>query len=178
MKVKKSVLAILASGIIGLSVMAQGAHALGTQNENMSPLEHNMIMLNETGEPAEKKNLSDYQGEVVLVQFWATFCGYCKANFPKLSAISDRFEGQGLNVIAVSTDSDGGVLIDYLQSENPGVQIAWDISDTVSTAYEVSSIPHTLILDRDGNIIHEQIGAYSSTDVEVLEQKISTAIGS
>ena len=168
----------MAGGIVGFSVFTQLVHAASDQPVSTLPSEQNMILLTDTGEPEAKRKLSDYRGEVVVVQFWATYCGYCKANFPKLSALSQQFEGQGVKVIAVSTDGDGDTLVSYIQNEHPGVKIAWDVSDKLSSAYEVSSIPHTYIFDKNGNVIHQQIGAYSSVDVEVLETKIRAAIES
>lgn len=178
MKLKKTILGIVTSGVLGFSVLTQMAHAAGDQPASNSPLQQSMVLLTETGEPEAKKKLSDYQGEVVVVQFWATYCGYCKANFPKLSALSEQFKDQDVEIIAVSTDRDGDTLVSYIQNEHPGVKIAWDVTDKLSTAYEVSSIPHTYVLDKNGNVIHQQIGAYSQADVEVLETKIRAAIGS
>jgi thiol-disulfide isomerase/thioredoxin len=178
MTLKKTILGIVTSGIVGFSLLSQVAYAAGDQPASSAPLEQSMILLTETGEPESKQKLSDYRGEVVVVQFWATYCGFCKANFPRLAAVSERFNDQGVKVIAVSTDRDGDTLVSYIQNEHPGVTIAWDISDKLSTAYEVSSIPHTYVLDKNGNVIHQQIGAYSQADVDVLESKIRAAIGS
>ena len=176
MILKKSIFPVVASSILSLCLLAQNVNAGGVPSSASLPLDQTMFMFTDTGEIEAKQKLSDYQGDVILVEFWATHCGYCKDNFPKLSALSERYADQGLKVIAVSTDSDRDRLVEYIKREAPGVQIAWDLSDLVSSGYNIEHIPHTILLDRSGNIIHQQIGAFSAADVDVLNQKIRSAI--
>lgn len=102
--------------------------------------------------------LSDYagKGKVVLVDFWASWCGPCIAEMPKVKEVYNQYKDKGFEIVAISLDRDG----DAWKKSIKDLGITWpQISDLkfwqsdLSAAYGVRSIPHTVLIDKDGKIV-------------------------
>jgi thiol-disulfide isomerase/thioredoxin len=107
------------------------------------------------GKPAK---LSDYagKGNVVLVDFWASWCGPCRSEMPRLIAIYEKYKSKGLEIVGVSLDANKESWINGIEQ----LGITWpQISDLKywnsegSKLYGILSIPHTVLIDRGGTII-------------------------
>jgi peroxiredoxin len=105
-------------------------------------------------------HLSDYRGKVVLLDFWATWCGPCKVEIPWFMEFEKQFKDQGFAVLGVSMDEDGWAAIKpYVNERKMNYRVLLG-DDKVSTSYGgVDSLPTTLLIDREGNIasVHEGI---------------------
>lgn len=105
-------------------------------------------------------HLSDYKGKVVLLDFWATWCGPCKVEIPWFMDFESQFKNQGFAVLGVSMDEDGWAAIKpYVQDRKMNYRVLLG-NDQVSTSYGgLDALPTTLLIDRDGNIasVHEGI---------------------
>lgn len=116
--------------------------------------------------------LSDYagKGKYVLVDFWAAWCPPCRAEMPKLVEIYKKYKDKGFEIVGISLDKDGEAWIKGIKDLN----ITWpQISDLkywdseLSRAYGVNSIPHTVLIDKDGKIIERGLNA------EKVEEKLA-----
>jgi thiol-disulfide isomerase/thioredoxin len=99
--------------------------------------------------------LADFKGKVLLIDFWATWCGPCVAELPNVIATYKKYHGQGFEILGISLDEDEAKLKDFLAShEMPWAQFfdgkLW--KNEIAVAYGVNSIPRTYLLDRDGKI--------------------------
>ena len=111
--------------------------------------------------------LSDYKGKVVLLNFWATWCGPCKVEIPWFVDFEQKYRDKGFAVIGVSMDEDGwGVVKPYMAERKINYRILLG-DDKVAQAYGgVDSLPTSFIIDREGRITSTHVGLVSKSEYE------------
>jgi len=104
-------------------------------------------------------HLSDYRGKVVLLDFWATWCGPCKIEIPWFMEFEKQYKDRGFAVVGVSMDEDGWAAIKpYVQNMRMNYRVVLG-NDAVSAAYGgLDSLPTTLLIDRQGGIASVHVG--------------------
>jgi thiol-disulfide isomerase/thioredoxin len=117
-----------------------------------------------------KFNLDEMGGRVVLIDFWATWCGPCNEELPHIKKIAAEFAGQPLVIISVSWDSDETKWKNFInKNEMTWIQYR-DADHALSTKYGVEAIPHYFTIDTDGVLTSEMLG--SGSDVEGKLKKL------
>jgi peroxiredoxin len=118
--------------------------------------------------------LSDYRGKVVLLNFWATWCGGCQTEIPWLVEFDQKYRDKGLAVIGISMD-DGGwtILKPYLEEKNVVYTVVIG-NDETANAYGMIGMPMTFLVSRDGKISAESAGI---VDKEECEKEILRLLG-
>jgi len=103
--------------------------------------------------------LSDYRGKVVLLDFWATWCGPCKVEIPWFMDFEKEFKNRGFAVLGVSMDEDGWKVVKpYVADMKMNYRVLLG-NDEVSGKYGgLDSLPTTLLIDREGRIVSKHIG--------------------
>ena len=115
-------------------------------------------------------NLDEMGGRVVLIDFWATWCGPCKAELPHMKKIAKEFAGQPLIIISVSWDSDEAKWKEFVsKNEMTWVQYR-DADHALANAFGINSIPHYFTIDSDGVLTAEMLG--EGSDVEGKLKKL------
>ncbi|MBV8438745.1 MAG: TlpA family protein disulfide reductase [Silvibacterium sp.] len=108
----------------------------------------------------ERISLDDLRGKVVLMDFWATWCGPCLEALPHIHQIAQEFQGQPLVILSVSLDSDEAKWKAFVARNN----MTWlqyrdgGFRGPVSRLFNVNAIPHTFSIDAEGILQDEQIG--------------------
>ena len=104
-------------------------------------------------------HLSDYRGKVILLDFWATWCGPCKVEIPWFMEFQQEFKDKGFAVLGVSMDEDGWTAVKpYLQQLKVNYRILLG-NDMVGDQYGgVDSLPTTFLIDRQGRIASTHVG--------------------
>lgn len=102
-------------------------------------------------------DLEAYKGKVVLIDFWATWCGPCRAEIPNILANWERFHDAGFEVVAVSVDRDLNKLQEFVAEENPPWTVVADNHPknrkSMAGAYGVSGIPAFILVDQMGKVV-------------------------
>ena len=98
----------------------------------------------------ENLRLEDLRGEVVMLNFWASWCGPCRQEMPHMDAIEREFRDYGFRVLAVNVDQHRDDAEQFLETMPVDFAILWDHDSTVSERYDVEAMPTTVMIDRDG----------------------------
>jgi cytochrome c biogenesis protein CcmG/thiol:disulfide interchange protein DsbE len=125
----------------------------------------NFNLLSPTGESI---TLSDYEGQVVLVNMWATWCPPCKAELPDINAFYEAHKGEGFVVLAVNSQEDAATVDAFIQAKGFRFPVALDSRGEVMNLYQAPGLPTTYIIDRNGAIRHIQTGAITKQQLETI----------
>jgi thiol-disulfide isomerase/thioredoxin len=111
-----------------------------------------------------KFNLDEMGGRVVLIDFWATWCGPCNEELPQMKKIAKEFAGQPLVIISVSWDKDETKWKDFIAKN----EMTWtqyrDADHELSKRFDVNAIPHYFTIDSDGVLTAEMLGSGSNVE--------------
>jgi len=116
-----------------------------------------------------KITLSQFRGQVVVLNFWATWCPPCVEEMPSLVEMQRRFKAKGVTVLAVSVDVDESAYRQFVKDHNVDLLTVRDPDQKSSALYGTFKFPETYIVDRDGVIRRKFIGAVDWTAPEVTD---------
>ncbi len=100
----------------------------------------------------EVLSLEAYRGQIVLLDFWATWCGPCIAEMPNVKRTYEKYKDQKFQIIGISLDRSMQPLKAYIEKEQLGWIHYWDTTNKVSSMYSVQAIPSTFLIDGEGVI--------------------------
>jgi peroxiredoxin len=123
----------------------------------------------------EQLRLGALNGNVVLVNFWATTCAVCLREMPKLAELFEKYQLQGYRTVAVAMPYDPpNRVLDYVKRHPLPFDVALDVDGTVLRAFgDVPGTPTSFLVDKRGNIIRKYLGEPDFAD---LEQRIEHAL--
>ncbi len=110
--------------------------------------------------------LSEQKGKVVLLDFWATWCGPCRGWLPIVAKAQRDYAGQGLQVYAVNLREPESKVRDYLAKQKIDVPVLMDRTGSVGADYRASSIPLTVVVGRDGKVVRVMVGLHGEEDLK------------
>jgi thiol-disulfide isomerase/thioredoxin len=134
--------------------------------------------------PGEAKRLADLRGKVVMLDFWATWCGPCFATFPSLIELNQKFEKDGLVILGITRyygEADGVQVtepkeIEFLQQFKKENNLSYDFvvgKDLENQlAYGALNLPTTVIIDRKGIVRYVEMGAGRETEIQKMIEKL------
>jgi peroxiredoxin len=114
--------------------------------------------------------LSELKGEVVLVNFWASWCAPCRQELPLLNRMYNQYRGAGFKLLAVNVDEDrknAEAMLRRLELKFPTL---FDGSKNVARLYQVDTMPTTVLIDRDGRVRYTHRGYYDGSEKKYEQQ--------
>lgn len=114
-------------------------------------------------------SLNEFRGQIVILNFWATWCPPCVDELPSLMAMQERTRAKGIVVLGVSIDVDGDAYHRFLKLRNVNFVTVRDPDERVATMYGTSGWPETYIIDRQGVLRRKFVGPVDWTSPEVMD---------
>ena len=119
--------------------------------------------------------LQDLKGQVVYVDFWASWCGPCRKSFPWLNQMQQKHGAQGFKVIAINVDSDRELARHFLKENTADFTIGYDAEGQLASAFKVQGMPSSFLIDRNGVIRHAHVG-FREKEIALMEEQIQSLI--
>ena len=144
--------------IFTLGLLITGCPPAGTKIGNLAPdfqlqyLDGNTV------------SLSDLRGSPVIINFWATWCGPCRSEMPFIQEIYNEWQDRGLVILAINLRETSSLVSQFIQDNNLSFPVLLDANGNVALEYNVTGIPTTFFIDKDGIIQESKIGPFSSKE--------------
>ena len=160
MRLPGAVLSVFILGLSGIGTGFAALHLSGAQAPDF-------VLKSTTG---ENIRLSEYRGEVVLLSFWAKWCGDCRAQLSGLNDMYSLYREAGFEMLAISIDRDLDDARETAESLEVMYPVLFDEGREVSRLYDIGSMPIVVLIDREG-VVREVIDGYRrGTEEEYLDQ--------
>lgn len=153
-------------GIVALLMFAGGG--LAAADAELSGAQAPDFVLK--GVSGKNFRLSEYRGQVVLVSFWASWCGECRTQLENLAELHTRYAGSGLEMLAISLDRELDQVSDAARAIGLNFPALHDAGGVVGEEYDVGKLPYLLLIDQDGIVRQEFSGYQAGEETEYLEQ--------
>jgi len=116
--------------------------------------------------------LSSLKGKVILLNFWATWCPYCKREIPDFIQMTKDFKENGLEIVGIAFERDSTGIKEFVKERGINYEIVMG-DNQIAQQYGISGIPATFIIDKNGNLVKKYIGTVRK---EILEDEVKKLI--
>jgi peroxiredoxin len=114
--------------------------------------------------------LKEQRGQVVLINFWATWCAPCRKEMPHLNQLYDKYRSSGFVLLGVNVDDNAGNATDVAAKLGVKFPVLLDTDKKVSHLYDLNSMPTTVVIDRDGKVRYLHRGYQDGYEVSYDQQ--------
>lgn len=112
--------------------------------------------------------LSALKGKVVIVDFWATWCGPCKESFPKLQELYTKYKASGLEIVGVSQDEENSGIAEFGKSHGDvKFPLVWDDKKSIAGQWKPPSMPTSFVIDKNGIVRFAHVGYHDGDEAEI-----------
>jgi thiol-disulfide isomerase/thioredoxin len=125
--------------------------------------------------PGQQVRLADLKGQVVYVDFWASWCAPCRESFPWMNAMQSKYGEQGFKVVAINLDNERKLAQQFLSEVPAKFAVAFDATAQSPKQYKVKGMPSSVLVGRDGKVLAVHSG-FNTAMTKELEEKISQAV--
>jgi len=125
--------------------------------------------------PQKQVKLSDYRGQIVYLDFWASWCQPCRKSFTWMNKMQSLYGKEGLKVIAINLDESKQKADKFLKQIPANFDVAYDPRGNTAQSYNIKAMPSSYLIDKNGNVIHANLG-FRGNDEDKLEARIRELI--
>jgi thiol-disulfide isomerase/thioredoxin len=146
---RRTLMHLAATAVVALAAAA-ATPALAAETKAPAP---DFVLDSNTGKPIK---LSGLKGQVVMMNFWATWCGPCRQEMPLLDSIYKQYKDKGFTLLGVNVEPDPKLANDWLKKAPVSFPVLYDVKSDVSTLYKVAGMPSTVFIDKKGfvRVVH------------------------
>ncbi len=119
--------------------------------------------------------MEDYKGQFVYMDFWASWCGPCRASFPWMNTLHDELDGKGLKIIAVNLDAEKEDAEDFLEEFPAKFSIIFNPEGDMAEQRKLKGMPSSYFFGPDGNVLFSHVG-FNLGEADALKAKIRKAM--
>jgi cytochrome c biogenesis protein CcmG/thiol:disulfide interchange protein DsbE len=119
--------------------------------------------------------LNALRGQVVYVDFWASWCGPCRRSFPWMNEMQRRYGGRGLTIVAINVDKNPADAARFLERNPAQFTVAYDQAGVTPLAYAVRDMPSSYLIDSRGKVVEVEHGFHDERK-DALEQRIQAVL--
>ncbi len=121
------------------------------------------------------QTLAKFKGQVVYLDFWASWCGPCRKSFPWMNAMQTKYKSQGFNIVSVNVDTEYALAEKFLQTVPANFTVIYDPKGKVARQFKLKGMPSSYLINKQGNIVSAHIGFLDSKKSS-YEQEINDLI--
>jgi thiol-disulfide isomerase/thioredoxin len=121
---------------------------------------------------ALEKALEKHKGEVVYLDFWASWCGPCRKSFPWLNKVEAEYKSQGFSVISVNLDANKTLATKFLEETPADFTVIYDPKGKIAKHFKIKGMPSSMLIGRDGKIKSRHTGFFTNK-IPLYQQEIS-----
>ena len=156
----------LKSFLLGLGLSVFAATSLASSGLAGRPAP-DFALKSSTG---ENLRLSEHRGDVVMVNFWATWCGPCRQEMPLLDELYSRYQRVGFSLLGVNIDDNESKAMNMVAELGVSFPVLFDSRKEVSKLYEVDAMPATVLIDREGTVRYVHHGYKPGYEDKYLDE--------
>ena len=155
--------------ILGIASLLQAAPVAAEISQGPAP---DFTLKSHSG---ENLRLSEFRGEVVMINFWASWCGPCRQEMPLLDELYSQYQPMGFTILGVNVEEDSSQAKKLLKDIPVTFPVLFDNNSQVSKLYDVVAMPSTVLVDRSGNVRYLHHG-YKPGYEEAYQQQVRALI--
>ncbi|MBA6415541.1 TlpA family protein disulfide reductase [Colwellia sp. 6M3] len=147
--------------------MTFSSQLLATDNVNASTATNTIELLDQ--------HLKNELGNVVYVDFWASWCIPCRKSFPWMNSIKAQYQAQGLTIISINLDHSRALADEFLKELPANFPVIYDPKGLIARKYQLKGMPSSFIVNRQGQIVSAHVG-FNQIKQEAYESEIKTLL--